>query len=364
MSQRTVTFTGKTIVVGELLSANETTAKFNINGNEVVITAELSTEKFKSPLEREDETTEPRTMAEFLMHKVKSAKRKFKLGDSVLLILNKYKDKTTGKSIYRMQNAKAFVRKEHMVDDQIYHGFTLAVDDFQQMIRHDENGKLPLYSMRFISKEDNHIQTLEKIQFCIDKLKLTTFQFSKKTDNDWINKTVSTIPLTIPDVITYDEFKEEVKDVNTLYQVSFFVNASKKTPLFEEKQIFMKNLVPTKIPFYFTEIDSLVMENIISFYEPIEETINTQKFKKKVLFGKKYSDSPLKVMNSSAILGFKETFNEKDESFFILTKAIPDLPVIRDKETKYWLNKIEHEKALLNSVPTDDNPLIETLADF
>lgn len=330
---------GKTVIVGTLIDASEETATFNINGVDYVIPAIEDQGNFKSPLNREDEGGS-KTMRDYLMHPKKSAKRKLKEGDKALLTLQRYVDKDK-KISYKLQNAVTFVRAKNIQDEMEHRGFAFDVDDVQQFIKKETNG-LPLYLIKISNVRKTKEQVVENVETILNNKIVPYVKLNYKNDekDEYVTKRLS---LEIKEdveeeQILLSDLKKEIENVNNFY-ITFFISATKQYSVESKyEKVFLNNAVNKKSK---NELDVLMNEDIIAFFEKGEQIIeNNDIFVKKILFGKKIGD---KFLSVPAIVSIKEAYNEKEESFFLLSSIVPDVINIRKRAKEYIKNNLDKE---------------------
>lgn len=328
---------GKTVVVGTLIDANEETATFNINGVDYVIPAIEDQGDFKSPLNREDEGGS-KTMRDYLMHPKKSAKRKLKEGDKALLTLQRYIDKDK-KITYKLQNAVTFVRMKNIQDEMEHRGFSFDVDDVQQFIKKETNG-LPLYLIKISNVRKTKEQVIEYVTTILDNKIVPYVKLNYKDDekDEYVTKRLSLEinPEVEEEQILLSDLEKEIENIPNFY-ITFFISATKQYSVESKyEKVFLNNAVNKKSK---NELDILMNEDIVAFFERGEQKIeNNDVFESKILFGKKIGDKYLSV---PSVISIKEAYNDKMESFFLLSRIVPDIINIRKRAKEYIKKNLE-----------------------
>lgn len=331
---------GKTVVVGKLLGANDVSAQFEINGKEYDIEAIEDQGDFLSPLNRTDENG-TKTMKDYLMHPRKSAKRKLKVGDYVLLTLQKYitKEKSL---VYKLQNAVTYQRVKNVQDDLEYKGLVFNVSDVQEFVKKEES--LPLFLIKYntFNNQENKTKIVEDIKTIIIEGVVPYINISYKVDEDSdfekfrvVKNKIENVEDTQMNIEEFEEFISKQED----FQASFFINATKQYNVADKyNKIFRNNAVSKKPK---TDLDILTNEDLESFFEPtFEEIDNNDTFKGKKIFGKSIGDKNLQF---PSIISIKQSYNSDEESFFLLSSVIPDIIAIRKRAKDYIKSKLEEE---------------------
>jgi hypothetical protein len=361
-------FMGKSVVVAKFVSANEKSAFFNIAGTTFEIYPIESNENFLSPLERNMKPKEgeevkadlsPLTMEEYLCHPRKSDLRKFKEGDNVLLILQRFsaKDEVTKKDylFFLMQNAIIFSRKYLLKDDYEFHGFAIDIDNLVEMKKHKTQGFSSYVATQY-GNEKNFSELFKNIEELLKHKAILGFircSFKKQNSEEYSNysfayskEDIKRIQNNISneenennkeiDPILLDEMKTILEkefegNKNLNFYFNFWIYGSKKNNLFEDKKQFFNNMVNIKTN---NVINKEINETIRSFYEhPIIQDIeNNQTYKEKILFQHQYDVNRFEKI--PVILCSKETYNDKEESFFVINSIVPNVIKIRNIVTK------------------------------
>ncbi len=330
---------GKTVIVGTLIDADEETATFDINGTQYVIPAIEDQGDFKSPLNRDDEGGK-KSMRDYLMNPKKSAKRKLKPNDKVLLTLQKYLDKDK-KMTYKLQNAVTFVRKLNIQDDMEHKGFAFNVDDVQQFIKKEKNG-LPLYLIKISNVRKTKQEVIDIVKEILENkiVPYVKLNYKDQTTDEYITKRLSIEKKddVEEEQVVLDDLEKEIENIEVFY-ITFFISATKQYNVEDKYEKVFKNNAIAKKPK--NELDVLTNEDIIAFFEKEEQAIdNNEIFEKKILFGKKVGD---KFLSAPAIISIKESYNDKEESFFLLSSVVPDIINIRKRAKEYIKNNLEKD---------------------
>lgn len=330
---------GKTVIVGTLIDADEETATFDINGTKYVIPAIEDQGDFKSPLNRSDEGGK-KSMRDYLMNPKKSAKRKLKPNDKVLLTLQKYLDKDK-KMTYKLQNAVTFIRKINVQDDVEHKGFTFDVDDVQQFIKKETNG-LPLYLIKISNVRKTKEEVMENIKEILSNkiVPYVKLNYKDEVSDEYVTKRLSIEKKddVEEEQVILEDLEKELEKIDVFY-ITFFISATKQYRVEDKYEKVFKNNAITKKPK--NELDSLTNEDVLAFFEKNEQIIeNNETFEKKILFGKKVGD---KFLSAPSIISIKESYNDKEESFFLLSSIVPDIINIRKRAKEYIKNNLEKD---------------------
>jgi hypothetical protein len=363
LKDKKMKYVGRTVVVAKLLGADDVTAKFEINGQVFDIPAIEDQGEFLSPLNRIDEFPEPRTMKEFLMHPRKSAKRKLKKNDFVLLTLQRYmnEENNTKTISYKLQNAITFIRSVNTEDELDYKGFAFNVDDVQRFFKKDEN--LPLYLIKFSSAK----KTNEEIKSIAGELLkneiVNKFIFTYKVGEEFHKKNV--VMEIKPELLKNEEDKEHFVNLETfesmvdnlektsegksIFNISFFHSGTKKKEILDKyENIFLKN-AKTKNPK--NDIEKIINDDIEAYYSHRRKRLDSESFYEKEIYGKIINDKGDFLMAPS-IISFKQSrSNENEEnSFYLISSIVPDVIAIRKRAVDYLKKTISQNE---ENIPDD-----------
>ena len=349
-------YIGRTVVVGKFLGADDTTAKFDINNQIFDIGAIEDQGDFVSPLNRLDEFNEPRTMKEYLMHPRKSAKRKLKKGDFVLLTLQRYLNDDK-KIEFKIQNVITFIRHLNVEDELEYRGIVVHADDVQRFYKSDEN--LPLYSIKFSSAKKDNKTMIETVSKVLDNGITLKMNFVYKDGDNFTKKILikdeKSFKNKIFDELTDDDKKEYIylkdfeefikKDQELIYTISFFQNGTKQKEITGKYEKIFLNNAKTKTPK--SELEKLLNEDIEAYYSHRKVQMDGDNFTEREVFGKLIGENGNTIMAPS-VIAFKESRDSHDEniSFFLVSSIVPDIISMRKRAFDYMKSQLEKSKEM------------------
>lgn len=341
-------YLGKTVVIGEFITADEEFGTWKIEGKEFKIKAIEGNENFQSPLERRDEVDYKRTMSEFLCHPKKSKRRKFKKGDYGILTLQRHLDKKNNTIFYELQNATIFNRKLNIEDDIEYKGFVLKFDDISRFYKDDEN--LPLFLLKLSSNKESKEEIINKVELLLKEGISNRINFNyKDEDNNYITKIVvldknkeKDNVSDIENLIDFEDFKNTInqKEENFNFNITLFKSGTKTKPVIENTKKTFLNNVKTKKPR--TEIEKLINEDIEAFYSKNIITLdNNNNFVSKEIYGKEVNGN---FLYSPVVVSFKQSYNINDESFYVINSIVPDVIELRKRALNYLKKEVNNEE--------------------
>jgi len=350
-------YLGKTVVVAKFIGADDIKGKFEIEGQTFEIEAIKDNGDFKSPLNREDEFPEPRTMKEFLMHPRKSVKRKFKKGDYTLLTLQRFLNTEKNKIIYKLQNALIYIRHLNVEDDLEYKGFVFKADDVQQFYK-DEEENLPIFLIKFSSTKKENSEIGNIVSEILENDITLKMNFSFKSGENEFSKKI------IVKEIPSEEFKDEEADYillndfvdminkeenkNLIFTVSFFQNGTKKKNIMGKYEKIFLNNVKVKNPK--KELDKILNEDLEAYYSPRKVSLDNNIFLEKETYGKIINDNGDTIMAPS-LVSFKQSRNNIDEniSFYLVSSIVPNIIEMRKRGNEFLKKSLRKETEKDNS---------------